>query len=109
MYEIDHMGNINQYYRVKPSTIKIKTGNDTSLIGSYLILQFRYPSLEVTYEKSFFVLDMDNWLGEVGGLAFLLFLLQRALLFVVKAVMIKLDKFSYMNLGKEYDQEALVF
>lgn len=103
------MGNSNLLYQVKPSSIKIQNGNDTVLSGTYLILQFRYPKLEVTYEKSFLVLDMDNWLGEVGGLAFLLFMLQRGLLFTAKAFMNRSEKFSYMNLGKEYDQEALVF
>jgi hypothetical protein len=55
------------------------------------------------------MLDMDNWLGEVGGLAFLLLMLQRGLIFAARAFMNRSDKFSYMNLGKDYDQEALVF
>lgn len=84
-------------------------GNATSVLGSISVLEFRYPKLEVTYEKSFLMLDMDNWLGEVGGLAFLLLMLQRGLIFTAKAFMNRSDKFSYMNLGKEYDQEALVF
>ena len=74
-----------------------------------MILQFRYPKLEVTYEKAFLTLDSHIWLGEVGGLSFLLFMLLRSSVFVTKAFLSRSDKYSYMNLGKEYDQETFAF
>ncbi|KAI8809858.1 hypothetical protein BJ742DRAFT_852352 [Cladochytrium replicatum] len=52
--------------------------------GRNVVVQIKYPKLEVTYEKSFLTLDMNNWLGEVGGVAALLYFLHSAFCFIVR-------------------------
>ena len=59
-----------------------------------ILIELRYPTLEVTYEKSFLPLDMNNWLGEVGGVTALVFMLYSALMRIVGAVLVKSGKYS---------------
>lgn len=58
VYQIDQHNNIKQTYEVKPSSAQIAPFNGTH--SPYLLMQFQYPKLEVTYEKAFLALDMVN-------------------------------------------------
>ncbi|KAJ3191323.1 hypothetical protein HK101_007884 [Irineochytrium annulatum] len=51
----------------------------------------QYPNLEVMYEKEFLPLDMNNWLGEVGGVAALLMMLHQTFAFVLQFVLLRVE------------------
>ncbi|KAJ3289276.1 hypothetical protein HK104_007568 [Borealophlyctis nickersoniae] len=101
IYTIDRLGNVITDYEIKASTIRLKM-NATAFEESNapFVIEFRYPRLEITYQKSFLVLDMNNWLGEVGGVAALLFFLLRAFMWIVRTLLQKSDSFAYTDLGK---------
>ncbi|KND00968.1 uncharacterized protein SPPG_04067 [Spizellomyces punctatus DAOM BR117] len=107
LYTIDMKKNVQVDYEIKASSIRLKmdpalyaNASDSTGGLSPVKIEFRYPKLEVTYEKSFLVLDMNNWLGEVGGVACLLFFLHRAFMAAVEFFLKRSDSFAYTDLGK---------
>ncbi|TPX54502.1 hypothetical protein PhCBS80983_g05903 [Powellomyces hirtus] len=110
LYTIDSNGRWQETYETKASSIRYKMDpakyDASKEFKPFVTVEFRYPKLEATYEKSFLVLDMNNWLGEVGGVACLLFFLQRAFTVVVGFLLKRSDSFAYTNLGKEYRNEG---
>ncbi|KAJ3154489.1 hypothetical protein HDU86_004618 [Geranomyces michiganensis] len=104
LYTIDAHGAWKETFEIKASSVRLKI--DTAQLKPFVRIEFRYPKLEATYEKSFLVLDMNNWLGEVGGVAALLFFLLRAFSAVVAFLLKRSDNFAYTDLGKEYRAEG---
>ncbi|KAJ3038023.1 hypothetical protein HDV00_001067 [Rhizophlyctis rosea] len=103
VFHIDRTGEIRLDFEVKASSIRLKLNETTYTSINQprpFIIEFRYPKLEVTYEKSFLVLDMNNWLGEVGGVACLLFFLLRLFMAVVDYVLKMSDNFAVTDMGK---------
>ena len=56
VYQIDQHSNVKQTYEVKASSVGLMPDNTT--LSGHFALEFQYPKLEVTYEKSFLPLDM---------------------------------------------------
>ncbi|KAI8593532.1 hypothetical protein BDZ88DRAFT_486230 [Geranomyces variabilis] len=104
LYTIDANGAWKETFEIKASSMRLKI--DTTQLKPFVRVEFRYPKLEATYEKSFLVLDMNNWLGEVGGVAALLFFLLRAFSAVTAFLLKRSDSFAYTDLGKEYRTEG---
>lgn len=48
----------------------------------------------MTYEKSFLPLDMNNWLGEVGGVAALLYFLHIVATRIAMSFLVKNSRYS---------------
>ncbi|KAJ3022281.1 hypothetical protein HKX48_006593 [Thoreauomyces humboldtii] len=103
LYTVDDMGDWDESFEIKASSMRLKLDVDAleAAPGNvpFVRVEFRFPKLEATYEKSFLPLDMNNWLGEVGGVAALLFFLQRAFLAVTAFVLKRSDAFAYTDLG----------
>ncbi|KAJ3052982.1 hypothetical protein HK097_005291 [Rhizophlyctis rosea] len=97
VYSIDMKNNVRLDYEVKASPIRMKfneSGYWDETAKLPFTIEFRYPKLEVTYQKEFLVLDMNNWLGEVGGVACLLYLLQKLAMAVVGYALKLSDNFA---------------
>ncbi len=69
-----------------------------------LMIEVRYPALQVTYEKTFLPLDMNNWLGEVGGMMAILFMLYSVAMKIGMSTMLKSGTFSVSALGQNKDE-----
>ncbi|KAJ3221215.1 hypothetical protein HK099_003692 [Clydaea vesicula] len=88
-------------YFAKGSSINVQSGTSSSTTASSnstvspptpLKLQFRYPTLEILYEKEFLPLTKNSWLGEVGGFAALLMFLHQAIMLFATFIMSRSDQ-----------------
>ncbi|KAI9095821.1 hypothetical protein DFS34DRAFT_163828 [Phlyctochytrium arcticum] len=102
LYTIGLDKSVNVGYEIKASSMRLKMDaiNNATSVPAPINIEFRFPKLEATYEKAFLVLDMNNWLGEVGGVACLLMLLHRAFLSIVAFGLKQSDNLAYTDLGK---------
>ncbi|TPX45858.1 hypothetical protein SeMB42_g03872 [Synchytrium endobioticum] len=95
IYRVDINQTVTVDYAAKPNymhmNVPITTGNGSMPFE----LEFRYPKLEYTYERTFFPLDANNWLGEVGGVAALLLFLHRAVMQILVIAMCRTDRYSF--------------
>lgn len=55
---------------------------------------FKYKNFQITYEKSFFPLDMDNWFGEIGGVAAIFYFLHMGAIGIVMHTLRKNSRYS---------------
>ncbi|KAI8817929.1 uncharacterized protein EV422DRAFT_539377 [Fimicolochytrium jonesii] len=110
LYQVQEDGTFDVNFEVKASSLRMKMDVATleadPTFKPPVRVEFRYPKLEATYEKPFLVLDMNNWLGEVGGVSALLYFLQKVVMLVVSFVLKRSDSFAYTDLGKEFRSEG---
>ncbi|TPX30158.1 hypothetical protein SmJEL517_g06217 [Synchytrium microbalum] len=96
IYRIDLNDTVTVDYESKATHLDLNV--NTVLGGSNIMpfeMEFRYPRLEYVYERTFFPLDANNWLGEVGGVAALLLFLHRAVMSILVIVMCRTDRYSF--------------
>nr|KAJ3421691.1 hypothetical protein HK105_002670 [Polyrhizophydium stewartii] len=105
-FDIGQGGDMTWQYDIKATNMRLALGNQTLADMNQAIIEFRYPKLEITYEKEFLPLDMNNWLGEVGGVACLLFFLLRLVVVILEGVLTQLDAFSMMDKRRGYNDET---
>ncbi|KAJ3416779.1 hypothetical protein HDV05_000153 [Chytridiales sp. JEL 0842] len=98
--EIDLSNNYQTAYESKASQMMLNVPSN-NVEDAPITIEIKYPKLEVLYQKEFLPLDMNNWLGEVGGVAALLMFLQRTLIFFVSFVLLRTDKFSETRRGNK--------
>ncbi|KAI9202219.1 uncharacterized protein BJ171DRAFT_476883 [Polychytrium aggregatum] len=101
VYMIDLGGNVEVDYEIKASSVRLNNSlPSNSSAGQTVSIVVKYPVLEVTYEKDFLVLDMNNWLGEVGGVSALLYFLMKAFMGCIAFVLKRIDGFSEADYRK---------
>ncbi|KAJ3138781.1 hypothetical protein HK100_012319 [Physocladia obscura] len=91
--EIDLDGNYEIDFETKVSYLGINISKNASL-PSPIVLEIKYPTLEVVYEKAFLPIDMFNWLGEVGGVSSLLYLLHNTVVYIVPLALLRFDRYT---------------
>jgi len=69
--------------------LKPEPGEDVLTIVD---MDFVYPRIEILQHREYFVYSVDVWIGEVGGVAFLLFFLHKSFLFLAMSVASKVVK-----------------
>ncbi|KAJ3313499.1 hypothetical protein HDV04_001928 [Boothiomyces sp. JEL0838] len=94
--EIDINEDIQYDYDLKSSTVVEPNQPNTRIA-----LEFWYPQLEITYTKTFLPFDKNNWLGEVGGYACLMYFLLRLILGITVAAFKRTDALSMVG-TREY-------
>ncbi|ORY43823.1 hypothetical protein BCR33DRAFT_717460 [Rhizoclosmatium globosum] len=77
-----------------------------SSAASPVNLEIRYPALQVVYEKAFLPLDMFNWLGEVGGVASLLFFIHSTVIYIVPLVLLRFDRYTDVRAKRPNNYES---
>lgn len=55
---------------------------------------FKYKNFQITYEKSFYPLDMDNWFGEIGGVAAIFYFLHMGAVRIIMNTLTKNSRYS---------------
>ncbi|KAJ3272379.1 hypothetical protein HDV01_005562 [Terramyces sp. JEL0728] len=94
--EIDINEVLHYDYDLKSSTVVEPNQPNTRIA-----IEFWYPQLEITYSKTFLPFDKNNWLGEVGGFACLMFFLLRLVMALTVAIFKRTDALS-MTGTREY-------
>ncbi|KAI9362519.1 hypothetical protein DFJ73DRAFT_956756 [Zopfochytrium polystomum] len=94
IYHIDMDANFTTDFETKTSFSLYNSTMDLQAATAPVGIEIKYPKLECVYEKEFLPLDMNNWLGEVGGVAALLMFLYRSLSFLLAATLLHSNKHS---------------
>ncbi|KAI8899830.1 hypothetical protein BC833DRAFT_656737 [Globomyces pollinis-pini] len=94
IYDVDAIGGSQYSYDIRTSNYQLSDGK-----ANQFGLAFRYPMLQITYQKDFLPLDYNSWLGEVGGVACLLFFLQRLVVSLLVALFKRFDGTSHGGQG----------
>ncbi|KAJ3018196.1 UNVERIFIED_CONTAM: hypothetical protein HDU68_011285 [Siphonaria sp. JEL0065] len=98
--DIDLFGNYAIDFESKVSYLGLNAAKNASGGPSPLTIEIKYPKLDVIYEKEFLPLDMFNWLGEVGGVAALLFFFHNTVIYIVPLVLLRFDRYTDVK-GKQ--------
>lgn len=56
--------------------------------------EFKYKNFKITYERSFLPLDMNNWLGEIGGVGSILYFIHLAAIKIAMSFLLKNARYS---------------
>ncbi|KAJ1558514.1 hypothetical protein HK405_013507, partial [Cladochytrium tenue] len=95
VYRIDlGAANYSVAYDARASYAPYNSSASVADAAATIGVQVRYPALESVYEKEYLPFDMNNWLGEVGGVAALLMFLYRSLSFFLSLALLHSSKFS---------------
>ncbi|KAJ3297422.1 hypothetical protein HDU79_003769 [Rhizoclosmatium sp. JEL0117] len=104
---IDLDGNYQINFESKVSYLGLNTRRTwNSSAASPVNLEIRYPALQVVYEKAFLPLDMFNWLGEVGGVASLLFFIHSTVIYIVPLVLLRFDRYTDVRAKRPNNYES---